>query len=228
MGPDVPNPSNSREVEAFKRELYRKSMDRIRVFNPTESDFVVLWGTEKYKYVFPNKNKDTGWGKGQRVIERYIAEKYARDMKDFIINRMADNDLKSTIERMEKAGVDNYLWKANESFAQSGKYKTDNPVLIKEIYEQVWLGVEEEFGMDTTEPTDDGQAPTGDTRTVEEQVLSTMNKKYIKKDSLKTNEVLTEDNVRHEIPKQTIQENVNPSVFPINKNKKKKLIDEVS
>ena len=221
MEPEILPPSNAKEVEAYRRELYRKSMDRIRVYNPTDKDFIVLWGTEKYKYVFPNKDKDSGWGKGQRVIERYIAEKYARDIKDYIINKMADNDLKATVERLEKAGVDNYLWKANETYQQAGKYKTDNPKLIKEIYEQVWLGVEEEFGMDTTETMDEGTAPQGSTLTVEEQILSKMDKKYVKKDDLKTPEVLTTDNVRHDVPKATITEK-----YPINK--KKKLIEEVS
>jgi hypothetical protein len=113
-----PNPSNVREQEAFKRELYRRSMDRIRVYNPTDKDFVLLWGTEKYKYIIPSKNKDMGWGKGMRVFERYLAEKYARDMKNQLIHKMADDTLKSMEERMEKAGVDASLWKANETFNQ--------------------------------------------------------------------------------------------------------------
>lgn len=220
---DLPKTSDVREIEAYKRELVRRSMDRIRVYNPTDKDFVILWGTEKYKYVVPNKNKDMGWGKGMRVLERYLAEKYRRDIKDYMINKMADDELEATKERLEKAGVDNSLWKANTTLEMSGKYKTDNPKLVKECFDKVWLGIEEEFGMDTTEEEDNAK-PQDNTLTVEQQIGATMdNKKYVPNNELKSPEVLTQDNTREEIPTPTITE----VKYPINK-KKKNLVKEVS
>lgn len=216
---DETAPSNIRKDEALKRELYRKSMDRIRVYNPTDKDYTIVWGTEKYKFVVPNKNKDTGWGKGQLVIERYLAEKYARDMKNLLIHKMADDALDAMTKKLEAAGVDNFLWKANESFTQSGKYKTDNPELIKQIYEEIWLGVEEEYGLDTVEDDDSGYR--SDLRPVEEQILSTLDRKA--KPRASSEQILTHENTSQEIPTEAP---ITDSKYPINK--KKKLIEEVS
>ena len=213
------SPQNIRQSEAFKRELYRKSMDRIRVYNPTDKDHVIVWGTEKYKFIVPNKNKDTGWGKGQAVIERYLAEKYARDMKNYLIHKMADDTVKAMADKMEKMGVDSSLWKANETFAQSGKYKTDNPELIKQIYSEIWLGVEEEYGLNTVE--DDDNSFTSDLRPVEEQILSTMDRKASPR--AENEQILTQDNVSQTKPQEAP---ITETKYPINK--KKKLLDEVS
>lgn len=216
---DETAPSNIRKDEALKRELYRKSMDRIRVYNPTDKDFTIVWGTEKYKFVVPNRNKDSGWGKGQAVLERYLAEKYARDMKNLLIHKMADDALAETTKKLEAAGVDSYLWKANESFAQSGKYKTDNPDLIKQIYNEIWLGVEEEYGLDTIEDADQGYA--SDLRPVEEQILSTLDRKASPRAS--SEQILTQENVSQTKP---VDAPITEQKYPINK--KKKLLEEVS
>jgi hypothetical protein len=82
------------------------------------------------------------------------------------------------------------------------------------------LGVEEEFGVDMEETTDDGTQSADPTKTIEESILSGMDKKYVKPDDLKTEEVITEGNTRQEMPKKTI------TTFPINR--KKKLVEEVS
>ena len=48
-------PKTAQETEAFHRELYRRSLDSIRVYNPLDKDFTILW--DKFKHTVPNKNK---------------------------------------------------------------------------------------------------------------------------------------------------------------------------
>jgi hypothetical protein len=180
--------ANASEQEAYHRELYRRSLDSIRVFNPTDEDFIVVW--DKFKHIVPSKNKDMSYGKGQKVLPRYIAEKYARSIKDKMIHEMADKKLEQLKESYEKQGSEDPLLKANLTIERRREYRTDNRELIKEIYAQIWLGVEEEYGLlaEEKKTANDGKI---DTRPVEEQILSGMDKKYVPEEVKK--EVLIDD-----------------------------------
>lgn len=193
-------PSTSVEQEAFHRELYRRSLDSIRVYNPTDKDFIVVW--DKFKHIVPNKNKDMGYGNGQKVLPRYIAQKYAKDIKNQIINNMADEELNALKKKYEEQGVENPLLKANLSVEGKREYRTDNQELISKIYKQVWLGVEEEYGLtaEEKETKSDGQI---DSRPIEEQILDNMDKKYVPEE------------IKHEVV-------ISDEKYPINKTKKSK------
>ncbi len=138
--------NTSQNPDAYKKELERRSMDSIRVFNPTDTDYYVEW--DGYKHRVPGKNKDEGIGKGMRVLPRYIAEKYVREMKNLLINQMNDKRLADIKEKLQKAGTADIVWNANTELERQHDVRTDNPELVKKYYEICWLGVEQEYGMD--------------------------------------------------------------------------------
>lgn len=165
--------------DAIHREMYRKSMDSIRVYNPTQKDFVVEW--DGFKHIVPSSKKDMGFGRGQRILSRYLAEKYARDMKDHLINTKNNEEITKLIDDQPRELRAKYETDPYERQALWNRLpRTDDPKKIKEIYEVIWMGVEERYGLDQAETDEnDGRI---DPRTIEEQVLASLEKPYVKKE----------------------------------------------
>src|SRR3990167_8787203 len=127
--------------EAWHSEQRRKSQDLIRVCNPTAQDYILIWDREKF--IIPHKDHDMGWGKGMRVMQRYLAEKYCREMKNQMINELADNEVKERVKRLSTEGNVDPVYFANEQL-KSSKYRTDNTELSTQYINMCWLGIEEE------------------------------------------------------------------------------------
>ncbi|OGU80424.1 MAG: hypothetical protein A2W11_00725 [Ignavibacteria bacterium RBG_16_35_7] len=204
-------PIKSFQEEATHRELYRRSQDSIRVYNPTDKDYLVDWDGHKHR--IPNKNRNDGWGQGMRILPRYIAEKYCREMKNQLINELNEKKLQDIKNKLEKSGATDVLYNANLLMERSHDFRTDNQDLIRKYYEILWLGIEEEFGLDqeTKLLSEESQI----TVPAEEEILKKMaNKKYIPET------ILTNEN---------IDTSGQPSSkYPINKNRKDNLIKEVA
>jgi hypothetical protein len=136
--------------EAWHNEQRRKSQDLIRVFNPSELDYTLIWdeGGAQSKFVIPNFNKDMGWGNGMRVMQRYLARKYTNEMVTKIINDRQDRALNDIKKKLAKQGASNIPFNANNELLSTQGIKTDDLTVRQQIEDQVWLGIEEEFGMD--------------------------------------------------------------------------------
>lgn len=193
--------SDSERNNALLREMQRTSLDKIRIYNPTDTDFTIMW--DGFKHVVPNKNKDVGFGKGQRVVERYLALWYLKHMTDHIINEKQQKRLDELKEKYEKAGVEDYLVKANMQLESNKSVRTDNEAEVKRIAEIIWLGIEERYGMDDKES--DFTTKMQDQRPIHEQIAATLNNKVYKK------------------PEEVVETSTE---YPINKSKKK-LLEEV-
>lgn len=158
--------------EMIKREMYRTSLDSIRVYNPTDKDYAVIW--DKFKHIIPAKDKDTGYGKGQKVVPRYIANKYVREMKNKMIYESADVRVQELISR---ATEDMKIKYQSDAFERQKLYEMtpsiSDPKEIERIYDILWLGIEEKFGIDDAEDEipNDGKI---DTRPIEDQILERM------------------------------------------------------
>lgn len=163
------------QQDAFKRELERKSLDTIMIHNPTEKDFFIEWDKRYHKV--PNINSDVGFGKGNREIERYLAEKYERTMINHLINGKADKYMEDLQIRFEQKGTafrDKYEFN-NEALARVPK--TNDQALIDEIRPQIILGLVREFGNDMPIPENTGTPM--DERQAEEKLNAVMNKPYV-------------------------------------------------
>lgn len=205
-------PQDNPSSEAMKREMYRTSLDSIRVYNPTDEDYFVDWDGHKHRV--PNKNKDTGDGKGMRILPRYLAKNYVREMHIKLVNAENDQKLEDLKDKMTKAGVTDVTYNANAQFERQHDRRTDNPDLMRKNYEILWLGLEEEFGMDNPEMPQDKPMPNN--TPTDEQVLAQMkNKRYVPPTETTS-------------PVEPVQEATQKEWVPINKLRKDRMVQEVS
>jgi hypothetical protein len=150
--------------EAWHKEQFRKSHDLVRVYNPTDKDFKINW--DGNIHVVPAKSEKT--------LIYYVAVKYCRDMKDQLINQRNDEALTKEIASRFSKGFPEWTPYDKQTYLDKLP-KTDNEKLVSDIYNQLWLGVEEEFGLDATDEASEERLAT---IPVEEKVLATMNRRY--------------------------------------------------
>lgn len=132
---------------ATHREMERKSNDRIRIYNPTDEDFAV-WNNG-LKWIIPNKSRDVGYGDGQYVCPRYIANTYLTHMTDHILTKQMDEAADLENEKRREKGqpeMTKYAGGDLERFQMS--WRIDDPAKRQPIMREIWLGVEEEYGID--------------------------------------------------------------------------------
>lgn len=205
-----------KQTDAIHREMYRKSLDTIRVYNPTDQDYSVVW--DGFKHVIPSKNRDAGQGKGQRLLPRYIAEKYVRDMKNKLIYEEGEQKVKQLLEDAPKELKIKY---EADPYERQKLYdmapRVDNPTEIAKWYKVLWLGVEEQYGLDSPEST--SQPEMQDQRPIEEQILEQMETKN--PDELDIEPVIKDQ------PTQPLIQEIPEAKYPINK-KKENVIKEVA
>jgi hypothetical protein len=103
-----------------------------------------------------------------------MAIKFAREIKDLIINQRNDEAIAKHIADRAKSGQLELTPYERQSFVDKLP-RTDNEELIKEIYNEVWLGVEEEFGKDATPQVN--QRPE-QILPPEDKVLAGLNRRY--------------------------------------------------
>ena len=136
---------------SFHQEAARKANDLIRVYNPTDKDHVVKWdkrgGTKNFRVV----------AKEEAVLLRYLARKYVTEMFTKIITEKAD---KAIIEENEKrvakgvAIMDKSLRTGEQLRFEAPLYKPTSEE-AKKLVAILWVGVEQEFGIDREAEADD-------------------------------------------------------------------------
>lgn len=168
--PDFNQPGS---FDAYKRELQRKSLDTLMAFNPTDTEYRVIW--DKRIFPIPAVHQDMGYGKGKMQLPRYIAEKYFKEMKDILINKM-------NTEKAEKMLADHYakgreeLSKHDENLKIHDKgLRTDNDNKVAELYDILNRGVVQEYSADYL----DESVTLEDMRPIEERISEKMNKRYV-------------------------------------------------
>lgn len=142
-----PSARNAKSIAAHK-ELYDRTMDVIRVHNPTDNDFAV-YNDRRFSnetYVIPNKNKDIGYGKGNNDVVRYIAQRYVDKMGMEMINDKIkkDWDKKKMAYRLEERG------QMEERYA----LKSNDPKLWDEVIKELWIGVVKRYQSDVFEESE--------------------------------------------------------------------------
>lgn len=153
------------------REMARKAQDRIRVFNPTETDYTVRW--DGIGFVVPGRVRDNGNGAGQAILPRYVAQNYVKHMTDKILGEKMISAIRSENERRRSTGQANMnQWE--ERIQYDTQFRIDNPDARRMVLEVLWLGIEEEFGMDTPERVQD--QGNYDPRSLDERILEKLDR----------------------------------------------------
>lgn len=140
---------------AWHQEQQRKKNDIIRVYNPTDEDFIVEYdranGTKKFRVP----------AKQETPLIRYIAKKYIKKMYEKIITDKIQNAIIEENEsRIEKgmAELDKTAKTSEQLRFESNIKSKIESTEGKKIMATLWLGIEQEFGIDRepeVQPVDD-------------------------------------------------------------------------
>ena len=144
--------------DLVKRELERRSKDKILIHNPTTEDYILNY--DGYKHPVPNRNKDIGYGKGNRVVERFLAQNYLRHMTNQLLQKRIDREVdKELARRMEQGHPAPTPYEKNQIInGVVGRIgRTNNPKNRAEVMKSLYLGVHEKFGRDAI-PSDKAEA----------------------------------------------------------------------
>ena len=122
-------------------EKERRANDMLRVFNPTDEDYRVIWDKRSGGKVFRIK------AKSEEVVIRYIAEKYIREMFEKLLYDKVDKAvIKANEERVAKGMA--------EMTKYAEQYRFESPLLrptteeAKKVIAVLYVGVDREFGID--------------------------------------------------------------------------------
>ena len=125
---------NAKILEQARRELARRSNDRIKVFNPDTKNFTLIF--DGFLHVFPTKK--------EKIVPRYIWDRFKIKMTDHLINKENDIYVEEENERRIKSGQKIMDHQERELF----DLRTDDPKLVEKYLPQLYLGLVEEYGGD--------------------------------------------------------------------------------
>lgn len=153
---------NEADQEAVRREMYRKSKDVIRIYNPLDVDFKFKYNS--YPYLIKSHQA--------MDVERYIARHYFKKIADYIIGQLKVLKGQELLKAHDARGQGGYLDKYIEN--KEVWDKTPNlhdPDLLKKVAQQTILGLVHEYGLDVDTEMERDEWQPEDTRSSHEQIL---------------------------------------------------------
>lgn len=153
------------QLELAKRELERRSHDRIRVYNPLDTTFSFMY--DRYWHRVPAKS--------YRDFERYLAIRFFKKICDYMIGQQQMVKGQELKELREKQLGQQFLDKYEENVQIWDKVpKLNDPDLIEQIKQVVLIGVVEEYGMDEPPLEPEVHDNPQDMRGLHEQIFSSI------------------------------------------------------
>lgn len=180
-------PATDKAKSSYQQELERKANDLIRVYNPMDKRYVVEWDRKNGVKRFPVEAKD------EAIFPRYIAKKYIEEMYQKILYDKAKDAILKENERRIKAGMAamDSTQKTGEQLQFEAKFYNPSDEETKKIISVLYLGVESEFGIDRTVPSED---VTSDKRPTLQRVLEKVEEeKVLSKETEDEGEEKTEE-----------------------------------
>lgn len=159
---DNDNP-RAKELDKVRRELQRKSLDQLRVYNPTDKDYAVIW--DGFNHIVPSKQ--------ERTLPRYIATKYFKEMINQIIYDEEEKAIAEANSKRLERGNPPLTAQERETYALQYGLHTANEDKRREIMKVLYKGVAEEYGVDM--PLE-GKPVKKDERTTDEKLLAELEK----------------------------------------------------
>lgn len=154
------------QFEAYKRDLLYRSLDRIMIYNPTQTPFKLIWDGFIQFTIQP---------KQKLPVYRWQADHYAKQMSTQIIHGMADRKLKETLESRASKGFPE-ITKYEEQNIVPNLPKTDNPELLAQIYETLILGIIERY---EPQRADSELERVPDVKSIEERILEMTERPFV-------------------------------------------------
>lgn len=181
------------QMELNRREMYRKSLDTIRIYNPLDHTF-------RYMY-------DGFWHQvpagGTKDEPRYLARHYFKKIAEYMIGQQILKDGEELLKLREKQLGKAFLDKYEENKEVWDKTpRLDDEKLLKEIRDVVILGVVEEYGLDLPEEVPAERRANLDFKPLNDQIFDEVDRP-----------------VFDEVEKEVVDTPVEEKKYPINKKK---------
>jgi len=149
-------------LEKVRRELRRKSLDQLKIYNPLDTPFTTVY--EGFTYVVKPKQES--------IFLRYIAMKWIREFVDYMINEEEKREVEKENAGRKKKGWQVMSPDERDQFAIRNKLVTNDPEKRSLYLKMVYKGVSQEHGLDLPEPTPVKR----DTRPQDEKLLDELDK----------------------------------------------------
>lgn len=129
-------------MEMTRREMQRKSLDIMRLYNPLDHNFIYKY--DGYNHFVPAKtSKDE---------PRYLARHYFKKIAEYMIGLQQLKSGTELLKLREKQFGKSFLDKYEENQEVWNKVpRLDDPELLKQINSTVILGLVEEYGRELPE-----------------------------------------------------------------------------
>lgn len=178
--------------ESWHNEQRRKQYDIIRVKNPVkiringvehtlpQKDFFVEYDTNQYQKIEYGLTKD---------IPRHIATRFIQHKKDEIVNYIVQKMHDEAIELRRKQGLPEFRDKATENaetYETSSYPRTNDPKVMAEIIDQLWVGLVLESGRDMPPVNMNPRSGEVDLTPPETRILESLNKRRVPADTVPT------------------------------------------
>lgn len=150
------------EIEKIRRELRRKSLDQIKVFNPLDRPFQTIY--DGFTYVAQPKS--------EAIFLRYIAEKWMKEFIDAWITLEEQTAVDNENYKRRKKGWEPMNPQERDQFDLRNKLLTNDPDKRVVIMKMIYKGITQEHGLDLPEAVPVKR----DTRTQDEKILEQLDK----------------------------------------------------
>lgn len=141
---------------SYIMEMERRANDLLRVYNPTNEDYVVEWDRKNGTKLFRVSAKQ------EEVLPRYIAEKFIKEMYTHILtDGIEKRIIKTNQERIAKG------MQAMNRWDEQLRFEVEQQMTVEKeagkIVATLYVGLEREYGIDTApqaqeQPKDDKSA----------------------------------------------------------------------
>lgn len=135
-----------KNAQISPRERQRQALDEIMVHNPTNEEFRVAW--DRVVFRIPPVTEDKGYGSGNEIVKRYIAENYVKHMTDKILGeKLLDAIQRENKKRVESGmkPMDKFMGGEEDAFAKQMGIGTEQK--REEIFPILWKGVYKAYGF---------------------------------------------------------------------------------
>ncbi len=175
--------------EAWHREQHRREFDIIRIFSPRQAtvkgvlyelpsqDLYIMYDINQYQKVPFGATMD---------VPRPRAMWFVKHRKDEILNFVNQKMHDEFIENRRKKGFPDYADKSveNKETYESAAYpKTNDPQVVAELYNQLWLGLVIKAASDTP-PAQDPRSGEVNLKPVDTQAFDDLQNKVVEPSSM--------------------------------------------
>lgn len=150
------------KIAETKRELQRRSLDQIAVFNPLEQPFQTVY--DGYAHVAQPKS--------EAVFPRYVAVKWMREYVDHMINEDEKNFVDKENEKRASQGHQPLTAEERNDLVSAHGLLTSNEELRMKYMKQVYKGISKEHGLDVPVAPE----KKSDRRPMDEKLLTQLDK----------------------------------------------------